>query len=184
MNRPAGAPARRIDTGVAARIDQALGLAERLFLFLANLCLALMFVLNVANIAWRGLADVSLTFVWPWTLLLFVWMTFFGFYVIYRRSKDIMVDYFVELLGPRALRATRLLSDALCAALMLLMLIEAPTTLGNQVGDMELIPLQRYWMSVPLFLASALLLVHFVVDGAKALRGEPEPRKDYSVDAE
>ncbi len=184
MNRAAGAPARPIDTGVAARIDQALGLAERLFLFLANLCLALMFVLNVANIAWRGLADISLTFVWPWTLLLFVWMTFFGFYVIYRRSKDIMVDYFVELLGPRAMRATRLLSDALCAGLMLLMLIEAPTTLGNQVGDMELIPLQRYWMSVPLFLASALLLVHFVLDAVKAARGEPEPRKDYSVDAE
>ncbi len=170
--------------GVTARIDQALGLAERLFLFLANFCLALMFVLNVANIAWRGVADVSLKFVWPWTLLLFVWMTFFGFYVIYRRSKDIAVDYFVELLGAKAFFVTRLLSDGLCAALMLLMLVEAPTTLGNQVGDMELIPLQRYWMSVPLFLAAALLLVHFVLDAVKAVQGEPEPRKDYSVDAE
>lgn len=67
---------------------------------------------------------------------------------------------------------------------MALMLFEAPITLANQVGDMELIPLQRYWMSVPLFLACVLLLVHFLLDIAKTLSGEPEQRKDYSVDAE
>jgi hypothetical protein len=37
---------------------------------------------------------------------------------------------------------------------------------------MELIPLQRYWMSV-LFLACALLLVHFLLDIAKTLSGNP-----------
>lgn len=170
--------------GVIARVEQALGSAERLFHFLANFCLAAMLAINTANIFWRELTGISLKFVWPWTLLLFVWMTFFGFFVIYRRSKDITVEYFVDLAGPWARLATRLLSDAVCAGMMLLMLVEAPVTLSNQVGDMELIPLQRYWMSVPLFLASALLLVHFILDAAKALNGEPEPRKDYSVDAE
>lgn len=170
--------------GLIGPTERALALAERLFHFLANLCLGLMLVFNMANIAWRGLTDVSFKFVWPWTLLLFVWMTFFGFFVIYRRAKDITVDYFVELAGPKALYATRILSDAVCAALMLLMLIEAPRTLSGQVGDMELIPLQRYWMSVPLFLASALLLVHFLLDIAKAVSGEPEPRKDYAAQEE
>jgi TRAP-type C4-dicarboxylate transport system permease small subunit len=173
-----------LNAGLIAQTERALGLAERLFHFLANLCLGLMFVFNMANIAWRGLTDVSLKFVWPWTLLLFIWMSFFGFYVIYRRAKDISVDYFVELGGPKALFATRLISDLLCAALMALMLIEAPRTLVNQVGDMELIPLQRYWMSVPLFLTSALLLIHFLLDIAKAVSGEPEPRKDYSAQEE
>ena len=168
----------------AARVEQALGAAERLFHILANLCLALMLAINIVNVSWRELTGISLKFVWPWTLLLFVWMTFFGFFVIYRRSKDITVDYFVDLAGPWARMATRLLSDAVCAGMMLLLLVEAPVTLSNQVGDMELIPLQRYWMSVPLFLASGLLLVHFVLDAVKALGGEPEPRKDYSVDAE
>jgi TRAP-type C4-dicarboxylate transport system permease small subunit len=170
--------------GAAARAEQALGAAERLFHFLANLCLGLMLAINIVNVTWRELTGISLKFVWPWTLLLFIWMTFFGFFVIYRRSKDITVEYFVDLAGPWARTATRLLSDAICAGIMVLMLVEAPVTLGNQVGDMELIPLQRYWMSVPLFLASALLLVHFVLDALKALAGEPEMRKDYSVDAE
>ncbi|MGQ0676390.1 MAG: TRAP transporter small permease [Rhodospirillales bacterium] len=170
--------------GAAARIEQALGAAERLFHFLANTCLGLMLAINIVNVGWREISGISLKFVWPWTLLLFIWMTFFGFFVIYRRSKDITVEYFVDLAGPWARTATRLLSDAICAGIMLLMLIEAPVTLSNQVGDMELIPLQRYWMLVPLFLASGLLLVHFVLDAVKAVGGEAEPRKDYSVDAE
>jgi TRAP-type C4-dicarboxylate transport system permease small subunit len=58
-----------------------------------------------------------------------------------------------------------------------LLLAEAPRTLASQVGDMELIPLQRYWMSVPLFLAAALILLHFLLDLIKALHGIPEPRK-------
>ncbi len=170
--------------GVLARTEQALGTVERLFHVLANACLAAMLVLNIVNIVWRGVTDVSLKFVWPWTLLLFIWMTFFGFFVIYRRSKDITVEYFVDLAGPWARRATRLLSDAVCIAIMALLLAEAPRTLSNQVGDMELIPLQRYWMSVPLFLASALLLVHFILDAIKALNGESEPRAAHGSEAE
>src|SRR5688572_31449208 len=88
-----------------------LGYAERLFLALANVCLAAMLVINAVNILWRGVTGQNLNLVWPWTTLLFVWMTFFGFFVIYRRATDITVDYFVDLIGPNALFATRLLSD-------------------------------------------------------------------------
>ncbi|MBM3598071.1 MAG: TRAP transporter small permease [Alphaproteobacteria bacterium] len=167
--------------GALDAVEQALGAIERAFLFLANVCLGLMLLFNAVNIFWRGIFDISITFVWPWTLLLFVWMTFFAFFVIYRRAKDITVEYFVELLGPKALHATRLFSDALIIALMTLMVVEAPRTLSSQVGDMELIPLQRYWMSVPLFLSVLLILVHFVVDLFRALAGAPERRHVASV---
>jgi TRAP-type C4-dicarboxylate transport system permease small subunit len=161
--------------------ERALGVAERLFLVLANVCLGLMLLFNAVNIFSRGVFDISITFVWPWTLLLFIWMTFFGFYVIYRRAKDITVEYFVELAGPRAVHAARLFSDVLIIALMALIVVEAPRTLASQVGDMELIPLQRYWMSVPLFLSAALVLVHFAADLARALGGAPEGRHAADV---
>lgn len=162
-------------------LEQALGIAERLFLILANVCLGSMLLFNAVNIFWRGTFDVSITFVWPWTLLLFVWMTFFGFYVIYRRAKDITVDYFVDLIGPRARHAARLLSGTLIVALMALLVVEAPRTLASQVGDMELIPLQRYWMSIPLFASAGLILVHFALDLARALGGEAEMRPAMDV---
>jgi TRAP-type C4-dicarboxylate transport system permease small subunit len=165
---------RGIDLGEAF-----LGYAERLFLALANLCLAAMLAINAANILWRGATGQNLNLVWPWTTLLFVWMTFFGFFVIYRRATDITVDYFVDLMGHKALVATRLLSDIITVGLMGLLLIEAPRTLASQVGDMELIPLQRYWLSVPLFLSAALVAVHFFLDLIKALIGIPEVRKSF-----
>ena len=46
---------------------------------------------------------------------------------------------------------------------------------------MELIPLQRYWMSVPLFLSAALVGLHFLLDLAKALQGVPEVRKNFDL---
>lgn len=161
--------------------DRFLAVADRLFLILANMALAVMLAINIINILWRAATDENLNFVWPWTTLLFVWMTFFGFFVIYRRSKDITVDYFVDLIGHKALVATRLLSDVIIVGLMLLLLAEAPRTLASQVGDMELIPLQRYWMSVPLFLSTALVGLHFLLDLIKALQGDPEVRKNFDV---
>lgn len=163
------------------RLERALVAAERLFLVLANGCLATMLALNLFNIAWRALTERNLNFVWPWTGLLFVWMSFFGFFVIYRRSNDITVDFIVERIGERARQATRILSDVIIVALMALLLAEAPRTLESQVGSMELIPLERYWMSVPLFASAALVLLHFLRDLLAALAGEPEPRKHFEA---
>lgn len=165
--------------GLIAFGDRALLAIERLFLLLANACLALMLVANAVNIFWRGVFDVAITLVWPWTLLLFVWMSFLGFYVIYRRAKDITVDYFVDLIGPAARHATRLLSSAITVGLMALLLWQAPVTLESQVGDMELIALERYWMSVPLFASATLIALHFLLDIVKALAGLPEHRPDH-----
>lgn len=166
-------------SAIIAPGERFLAHAERLFLALANLALAIMLAINIVNIFWRGIVGQNLNFVWPWTTLLFVWMTFFGFYVIYRRGKDITVDYFVDLLGERARYATRILSGLITVGLMGLLIFEAPRTLASQVGDMELIPLQRYWMSVPLFLSAALVGLHFALDLLKVARGDPEPRKSF-----
>jgi TRAP-type C4-dicarboxylate transport system permease small subunit len=162
-------------------LETTLAAAETLFLVLANLCLLLMLALNIVNIGWRSIVDESLNFVWPWTGLLFVWMSFFGFFVIYRRAKDITVDYFVDLAGAKARHLTRLMSDIIIIALMALLLTEAPRTLESQVGDMELISLQRYWMSVPLFVSAFLVALHFLLDLLKALQGVPEKRKHADV---
>lgn len=165
----------------AVVFDSILLKAEQVFVVAANLCLLGMLVLNTINIGWRAIFDKNLNFVWPWTGLLFVWMSFFGFFVIYRRAKDITVDYFVDLAGEWARRTSRLLSDLIIVGLMTLLLIEAPRTLASQVGEMELIPLQRYWMSVPLFASAALVGLHFLVDLLKALQGQAEPRKHADV---
>lgn len=155
-------------------VDRLLGGAERGFLALANVCLLLMLGLNGANIAIRAVLDTSLKWVWPWTLVLMIWMTFLGFFVVYRRAKDISVDYFVNLTGPRGRHLTRLLVDGLVLALMGVLLWEAPRVLGSQVGELELVGLQRWVQSVPLFASALLVALHYLVDLLRALSGAPE----------
>ena len=51
------------------------------FLVIANVCLGLMLVGTFATIFFR-LFTVSFYWIWPWTMQFFVWMSFFGFYVV------------------------------------------------------------------------------------------------------
>jgi len=155
-------------------LERALGLCERLFLALANLCLAVMLLASMANIASRALFDKGIVWVFPWSVVLFVWMTFFGFFVVYRRGKDITVDFLIDRLGDRARFASRLLVDALVIGLMLVMLYQAPHTIRGQVGSIEMVGLQRYSMSIPLFVTAALIATDFLLDMIKALLGRPE----------
>jgi len=156
------------------RTDGVLGLFERLFLALANLCLGVMLVANMLNIASRALFDKGIVYVFPWSVVLFVWMTFFGFFVVYRRGKDITVDFLIDRIGARARLASRLVVDALVIGLMLVMLVQAPHIIRSQVGTIEMVGLERYSMSVPLFVTAALITLDFVLDLIKALMGRPE----------
>jgi TRAP-type C4-dicarboxylate transport system permease small subunit len=155
-------------------LERALALCERLFLAIANLCLAAMLFANMANIASRALLDKGIVWVFPWSVVLFVWMTFFGFFVVYRRGKDITVEFLIDRLGDRARLASRLLVDVLVIGLMLVMLIEAPHIVRSQVGTIEMVGLERYSMSLPLFVTAALIALDFALDIVKALLGRPE----------
>jgi TRAP-type C4-dicarboxylate transport system permease small subunit len=156
------------------RLDRALDLCERLFLALANLCLAVMLFANMANIATRALFDKGIVYVFPWSVVLFVWMTFLGFFVVYRRGKDITVDFLIDRLGERGRLASRLFVDVLVIGLMLVMLVQAPHIVRSQVGTIEMVGLERYSMSIPLFVTAALIALDFLLDMIKALMGRPE----------
>ncbi len=159
---------------LAAALERLLGVCERLFHIAANALLAIMLAINLANIVSRLLFDRGLVWVFPWTTVMFVWMTFLGFFVVYRRSKDITVDFVIERLGGTARHASRLFVNAAVLALMAVLLWEAPDLLARQVGVIEMVGLQRYWLSVPLFTSCVLIGLHFILDTAAALRGRPE----------
>ena len=76
---------------VVQTLDLQLKRLSDFFLIIANVCLGLMLVGTAATIILR-LFDVSFYWIWPWTMQFFVWMSFVGFYVVYRRGKDISVQ--------------------------------------------------------------------------------------------
>ena len=160
-------------------LDACLGACERLFLVIANLCLALMLLGTAATIVLRPW-QVSYYWIWPWTMQVFVWMTFFGFYVVYRRGKDIAVDFIVLRLGDRAMTITRYFVAALIMLIMAIILWQMPTILESQVGviDGVITPwgweLERYTLSIPLGISCMLILLNAGLDILKAIAGIPE----------
>lgn len=176
VNPDASGPLGR---GVDA-LDAMLEGVTRVFLVTANLCLLLMLAGTAVTILLRPL-DLSFYWIWPWTMQVFVWMTFVGFFVVYRRGKDISVDFVVRKLGAGAMQASRFFVALVMLAVIGVILLQMPTILESQVGviDGVLTPwgveLERYTLSVPLGVSCALIFVNTLLDLAKAFLGRPEP---------
>jgi len=163
-------------------LDRFLGLAEKFFFVGANCALIVILFINIANIGSRFLWERGLIWVFPWTTVLFVWMVFLGFYVIYRRNSDIKVDIVYRLMPLRAQNAVTILTNLIIMALMVVILWQAQTLLPRQVGNMDYVGLQRYWLSVPFYASCALILLDFLRDTLERLINGP-PDEGESVSA-
>jgi TRAP-type C4-dicarboxylate transport system permease small subunit len=163
------------------RIERGLGRIETLFLWAANLCLAAMLVGNLINIGVRGVSDRGILWIYPWTTVLFVWCTFVGMYVVYRRGTDITVDYFYGRAGVVGKTTIRVFADLVVIAVVLAIVWVAPRVLEAQKGDIELTGLKRWMLSVPLFVSSALVAVDVTLDLLRAALGLPARERGHGA---
>jgi TRAP-type C4-dicarboxylate transport system permease small subunit len=157
------------------RIDHLLGVCERTFQALANSCLIIMLIGNMVQISSRAIFDLGISMVFPWTVFLFVWAIFFGFFVLYRQGGDITVDFFVDRFGKMGRTVARHFVNFITVTLMMVMLWHGPPTRLQQVGDeLEIVELDRWIQTLPLFLSCILVTINSILDTAKAMRGDPE----------
>jgi TRAP-type C4-dicarboxylate transport system permease small subunit len=172
---------------LVVRLDRLFEALSTLFLFAANACLFLMLVGTALTILLRPL-NVSFYWLWPWTMQVFVWMTFLGFFVVYRKGKDIAVDFVMRKLGPGAMRASRWFVIIVVLLVIGVILKEMPIILESQVGVIDGVvtpwgvELERYSLSLPLAASCLLIFLHALLDGAKAWLGWPEPESHILAD--
>jgi len=169
-----------------AALDRFLELCGRLFHVLANLCLGLMLIGTAATIVLRPF-DLSFYWIWPWTMVFFVWMSFLGFYVVYRRGKDIAVDFVVLRLGDGAMVATRYFVAAVTMAVVGAIIWQMPLILESQVGVIDGVvtpwgEIERYSLSIPLGVSCVLIFLNAALDVLKALVGLPELLPSHRTD--
>lgn len=167
-------------TEVIKSADRLLGVCGHVFLVLANTCLAILLTINILNIASRAIWDRGLQWVFPWSTVLFVWMSFFGFYVVYRRRTDITVDFIYDRLGHRAQLFVRQFVNLLILVLMAVMVWHGPEIIERQAGIIEQvyffgIQVERFTLAVPLFITCMLIFLNYLVDSFYTLRGETMP---------
>lgn len=152
-------------------IDTGLGWAERLFLAGANGLLLSMLAINLANILSRLVFDVGLIWVFPWTGVLFVWVIFLAFFVIFRRGQDITIDILTRRLPPRLAAGVAVLVALAVIGLMGVILVQAATLIPKQVGRIDLVGIQRYWLSAPLWVSCVLISVQYLLQLRLAILG-------------
>lgn len=170
-----------------AILDRFLERCAQVFHVLANLCLGLMLIGTAVTIVLRPF-DLSYYWIWPWTMQFFVWMSFIGFYVVYRRGKDIAVDFMVLRLGDGAMAATRYFVGLVILLVVGAILWEMPVILESQVGVIDGVvtpwggELERYTLSIPLGVSCVLIFLNTLVDLGKAAMGMPEERPSHLTD--
>lgn len=153
-------------------VDRMLGVVDRLFLAAANTALLAMLAITSLNVGSRALFGEGVVWAFPVSVVCFVWMSFLGFFVVYRRNKDITVDFLLNAMPAPVRRFGRMLVDVAVIALLLVILREAPALIQRQVGNIEMVGLQRYWLSIPFFASCALIVLHFCSDLVHALKGD------------
>ena len=182
MSRTGAGACRR----AVERLDGALDTLCRWFLAAANTCLVLMLAGTAATIVLRPF-DLSYYWIWPWTMQFFVWMSFVGFFVVYRLGKDIAVDFVVLRLGPRALGLSRWFADTVVLLVTGTMLWQMPTIFESQVGVIDGVvtpwgEMERYTLSIPLAVSCTLIFVNSALGLVKAWIGIPGPHPDHRLD--
>ncbi|MBL8701872.1 MAG: TRAP transporter small permease [Alphaproteobacteria bacterium] len=168
-------------TSLIDTIEAWLARIETLFLRLANYCLAAMLVTNMVNILIRAVSDRGLLWVFPWTQVLFIWCSFIGLFVVYRRGTDITVDYFHDRVGAGGKLAMRIFADLVMILVLVGLLVVAPQVLETQKGDIELTGLSRWMLSVPLFISSFLVAVDVALDLARVAAGLPSRPRGHGA---
>lgn len=149
------------------------------FIFLCNACLLAMLGLTTVTITARPFGW-SAYWIWPWTMVFFVWLSFFGFFAIFVRLKDVRIDFLANRMGPAGYAVTRTLSDLAALTVCFFLLQQMPMVLAtsNGVVDGAIFPggreLMRQALSVPLFISAALIFLTALLDLAKQFAGMPE----------
>jgi TRAP-type C4-dicarboxylate transport system permease small subunit len=144
---------------------------ERVCKVIAVLCLGVMFTTNIFNILLRALFNYSFVWIFPLTIFLFMWMTFFGAYVIYRQKREITVDFIYNLLPEASRKVVTLISNVLIMGLMMLLLWHAPRLIYAQASPMQVLRIPRYFQALPLFLFCIVLFLDFLYETVKLIQG-------------
>lgn|GEM_PF-464775 len=155
--------------------------AGALFAQLCSLCLLGMLALTAATILLRPFG-VSFYWIFPWTMVLFVWLSFFGFFAAMVFARDIRIDFLARRFGDPGMTLTRVIGQAVMLFVLFHLLRELPDIVANQSGSVDgaLLPfgpyteLPRRFLSLPLLLSCIGIVLALLLDIAKLLLGLPE----------
>jgi len=101
------------------------------------LILLVMLGINTLNIIFRSFLGGAFDWVFPWTILLFVWMVCLGFYIYIRGNRDVVVDLIASRLPSPMRRILAIAADIIGFVFMYMVLSPATPLIAMQAGGMD-----------------------------------------------
>lgn len=154
------------------------------FSWMCSFCLLAMLVLTAATILLR---PFGLNFYWifPWVMVLFVWLSFFGFFPAMIFGRDIRIDFVARLFGDTGMLVTRIVGQIVVLFVLFWLLLELPAIVARQSGSIDgaILPwggeAKRRLLSLPLLLSCICITAAILVDIVKMVLGLPERGADH-----
>lgn len=143
-------------------INRFLDFSAKTFLAVANALVFIMLAINVANILARPLFGKGLIWVFPWTGTIFVWATFLAFFVIFRRGQDITIDVLTRRFTSHGQVVCEILMSIIVVGFLVMLLWQASVLIPRQVGTIDMVGIQRYWLSIPFFVSCFMIGLHLI----------------------
>ena len=144
--------------------------------------LAAMLAINAVNIVARGGFDQSLNWVWPWTMVLFLYWVMLAFYPLYRRRKDVSIYAVTRFVGPRAERILGVVVHVAVMAAAGLLIYTIPERLASSRGFIEIVGLPRQFLIWPLLASTVPIFIDAAASGLSVALGHAPYRPFGTVE--
>lgn len=125
----------------------------------ATSCLFIMFFISLIEVAARYLFNYGFVWAMPLNLMLFSYLTFLGASVIYFRKKYIIVQFLFNKFSRRTKYFVELIIHFLMLGFLIFLIIEIPSLMIIQNQNMQVLPLPRYVLSLPLFFGAIFIFL-------------------------
>jgi TRAP-type C4-dicarboxylate transport system permease small subunit len=155
------------------RLRAAFDASGKVLEYLAAACLAAITLLVSVQIFFRYILHSPLT--WPEEVirLLFVWLSFLGATIVFRRGGHFRLKFIFELLGRKAGRRLRVFTDVLMLAFIALLFYQGVAILKMAfISRYMSINLSVGWSYLAIAVSCLLMIPYIIIDLLDNYRGE------------
>lgn len=145
---------------------------DRIFLVIAVSSLAVMTSLSFVQVVVRYVFRGGIVWAQPLTLLLLEITSFTGAAVAVNRKRDIVVTALLRALPKPVERVVLFLATLAGATTVVFILLATPRLLGMQGQVMQILPLPRYWLTLPMMVSLSFTALAMIASAFDFLGGE------------
>lgn len=147
-------------TSIHDHLERIVDWVDRAEVILTFSCMVAIVTMGAMEIFSRYVLDKSLFFVYELTILLANWMYFLGFSLVFKRNRDIEIEFFVKRLPLRVRKTFSIVtSGAIFYFLMILAYYTFKLLVIQSRHSTEGLGIPNHYFSLPIFIGTLSILL-------------------------